>query len=104
MEALETEKQSLEENVRRTRSLMRAMQAELQRIHRDYGVASSTLQELAEGLREGGGGASVPGSASGSPAAVRTRPQAASGGTGGDGTWGSTGGSGAGGRAGAGFR
>lgn len=54
MEALEAEKGALEENLTRARILMRTMQAELQRIHQEYGVASTTLQELAEGLRESG--------------------------------------------------
>ena len=76
----------MEDNVRRTRQLMQAMQSELQRIHRDYGVASSTLQELAEGLREGAGSAGT------SPAVVRTRQQQSGVPLGAGGTWGSMGG------------
>jgi hypothetical protein len=46
VEGLESEKAVLEENVAKTRSLMAAMQAELQRVHSEYGVAGSTLQSL----------------------------------------------------------
>lgn len=69
MESLEAVNASLEENVGKTRTLMAAMQAELQRIHSEYGVASSTLHQLLSGSTVGGGVSSQgPGSVSGSVA------------------------------------
>lgn len=72
MEALEQEKQQLEEHMAKTRSLMLAMQTELQHIHAEYGIVSSTLQQVLEqqldsnvdGSMLEGGGSSVADSAS----------------------------------------
>jgi hypothetical protein len=65
VEGLESEKAVLEENVAKTRSLMAAMQSELQRVHSEYGVAGSTLQSLLQQASSVSAAASVVGEAPG---------------------------------------